>query len=469
MADAAVKNDVQIEEAGPCLRKLTITIPGEAVSEQIDSSMSLVAESAALPGFRPGRVPRRLIEKKFGADVKREARSQLISSAYSQAIEDNDLEVLGDPAAPNLDEIELEPGEPVTVTLEVEVAPQFELPELEGLAVKKPLIEVTDERIDASIERMALNEGELEQQDEPQPGDYLIGHGVMREKDAGDDAEPLLDLQGAVVRVPEENDDGEGMILGIVVDDFATQLGLPKPGETASVECVGPEHHEKEAVRGKDVRITFDVDQVQRIMPASTEGLCSKFGFSEESQLRDAVRQRLEYRIAVEQQSAMRQQVAKHLLDSVDFELPERVSAQQAGRLLQRAALDMQHRGVDQTVIEQRLAELRSQSQERARRELKLFFILARVAKQLDVQVQQEEVMGRIAQMAASRGQRPEKLRDQLVQSGQINMLAQQVREHKALDALLERANIEELSVEEFNKQMQGEEGVETIDEAGEE
>ncbi len=469
MAEAATKNDVHIEEAGPCLRKITITIPGQAVSEQIDSSMALVSETAALPGFRPGRVPRRLIEKKFGAEVKREARSQLISSAYSQAVEENDLEVLGDPEADHLDQIELTPGQDVTVTLEVEVAPQFDLPQLDGLKVKKPLIEATDERVDANIERMALNEGELEPQEEPAPGDYLIGHGVMREKGAGEDAEPLLDLQGAVVQIPKESDDGKGMILGVMVDDFSKQLGLPKPGDTATVSCKGPENHEKEAVRGKDVEIAFTVEQVQRIIPASTDKLIQNFGFADEQQLRDAIKQRIEYRIAVEQQSAMRQQVAKHLLDSVEFDLPEKISEQQAARLLQRAALEMQHRGVDQTVIEERLAELRSQSRERAQREMKLFFILARVAKEMDVQVEQQEVMGRIAQMAASRGQRPDKLRDHLVQTGQINMLAQQVREHKALDAILAKADVEELSVEDFNKAMKGEEGVETIDEAGDE
>lgn len=468
MAEAATQNDVKIEEAGPCLRKLTITIPGEAVSEQIESSLGLLAESAALPGFRPGRVPRRLLEKKFGADVKREAKGQLLSSAYSEAVEANDLEPLGDPEPEDLDAVEVEPGKDVTFTLEVEVAPQFDLPELEGLEIKKPLIEVTEDRIDANIERMALNEGTLEPQDAAGEGDYLIGHGVMRERGAGEDAEPLLDLPGAVVRVPEKKDEGKGMILGIVVEDFAKQLGLPKPGETVTVNCTGPENHEREAVRGKDVTITFEVEQVQRIIAATTEDLCSRFGFTEEQQLRDAIKQRLEYRVAVEQQGAMRQQVAKHLLDSVDFELPEKVSERQAARNLQRQALEMQNRGMDQTVIEERLAELRSQSAEAAKRELKLFFVLARVARHFDVQVTQEEVAGRIAQMAAARGQRPDKLRDHMIKTGQVQLLAQQIREHKALDTIIDKATVEELSVEDFNAAMRGEEGVEEIDESAE-
>jgi trigger factor len=463
MAETA-QHTVDIEEAGPCLRKINITVPGDAVTEHINGSLAVIADQAALPGFRPGCVPRRLLEKKFGTDIRNEARQRMISEAYQQAVQEHDLEVLGEPEIDGFEDIVVEPGTDVSVTLEVEVAPAFDLPELDGLEIKKPLIEATDERIDANIERMALNEGELEPQDTPERGDYLIGHGIMREKGAAEDAPPLLDLPGAVVRIPQEKDEGKGMILGIVVDNFGEQIGLPKAGETVTVTCTGPENHEKEEVRGKDVEITYEVDQVQRIIPASVEQLCERYGMSEEAQLRAAIKQRLEQRIAVEQQSAMRQQVARHLLESVDFELPEKISARQAARNLQRRALELQQRGVDQTVIEERLAELRSASAESARRELKLFFILARVAKALEVQVTEQEVLGNIAQMAMSRGERPEALRDQLIKNGQVNMLAQQIRENKALDAILVKASVEELSVDDFNKAMRGTEGVEEID-----
>ena len=165
----------------------------------------------------------------------------------------------------------------------------------------------------------------------------------------------------------------------------------------------------------------------------------------------------------------MRQQVAQHLIAAVDFELPQKVTDRQAERNLQRQALDMRYRGIDQTIIEQRLAELRSQSQDAAKRELKLFFVLARIAKELEIQVSDQEIAGHIAMMAQQRGERPDKLRDQLVKSGQVNLIAQQIREHKALDAILEKAKIEELPVEEYNKHVKDAEHVAEIDETPEE
>ncbi len=469
MNDAATQATVNIEELGPCQRKLTISLPGDAVSEQLESAISVFMAQAQLPGFRPGRVPRRLIEKKFGSDIQREAKQRLIAGAYQDAVKEHELEVLGEPTAEHLDEITLASGEDVTVELQVEVAPQFDLPTYEGLKVLKPQIEVPDERIDKAIERMQVNEGQLEPQDQAAPGDYLIGRGIMRDASAGDDETPLLDIPGAVVQVPKEEDEGRGMILGVMVDDFAKQVGSPKAGDAPVITCKGPENHETEAVRNKDLAITFEVDQVQRIIPAPLDELLPKLGLPDENAFREAVRQRLEYRAQIDQQAAMRQQAAQHLLKAVDFELPERLTAQQAARNLNRQALELQYRGVDPNVIETRLAEMRSASQEIARRELKLFFILARIAKELEVNVTNAEVEARITQMARARGEQPQKLADQMVKNGQINMVAQQIREHKALDAILDKAEVEEVPVETYNERIKKEEHVTEIDEAADE
>lgn len=462
-------NNVSIEELGPCLRKLTITVPGDAVAGQIDTSLAILSQQAQIPGFRPGRAPKRLIEKKFGSEIRDEARQRLVSDAYQQAVRDNDLEVVAEPEADHLADIEIEPGKDVIVELEVEVAPTFDIPSYEGVEVKKPIIEIPDERVDKAIERMQINEGDLQPQESPEPGDYLIGRGIMREKGAKKDDDPILDIPGAVVQVPKTEDQGKGMILGVVVDDFAKQLGSPKPGESATIKCKGPESHEREDVRGKDLEIEFEVEQVQRIIPADINALCERLGMMNEQMLKNAVRQRLEQRVATDQQAAMRQQVAQHLIAAVDFELPQKVTDRQAERNLQRQALDMRYRGIDQTIIEQRLAELRSQSQDAAKRELKLFFVLARIAKELEIQVSDQEIAGHIAMMAQQRGERPDKLRDQLVKSGQVNLIAQQIREHKALDAILEKAKIEELPVEEYNKHVKDAEHVAEIDETPEE
>ncbi len=128
-------HEVKIEDAGPARKKLTITIPADEIDEKIDSSFTTLASEAVLPGFRRGRAPRKLIEKRFGGSVKTETRNQIVADAYSRAVEKNKIKTVGDPEADQLKYLQIEAGKALTFTVEVEVAPEFDLPELQGLKI----------------------------------------------------------------------------------------------------------------------------------------------------------------------------------------------------------------------------------------------------------------------------------------------------------------------------------------------
>lgn len=451
-AAPAMPADVKVEDLGSCRKKLTFVVPKKHVAEQLETQMATLVSEAALPGFRPGRVPRRLIEKKFGESVKQECKSQIISQAYAQAVEQHKLQVLAEPEGNDeLVALAVDPSKDLKFHLEVEVAPEFELPSIDNLEVRKPVIAVKDEQVTEQIDRLRTNEGTLESQDKSTPGDYCIGRGTMREAGSKDAEKPLLDLEGAVVQIPTEKD-GKGAILGVLVEDFAKQVGLPKPGDTVTVKCKGPDVHERVDVRGKNLVIEFKVERVERIIPAKMEDILAKLGMGDEGQLKEQVRGRLEQRGAVEQQAAMRQQVAKKLVEMVKVDMPKNVSARQAERSLARARMELAYRGVDPVEIENRIAEYRANTMEQAVSELKLFFIMQKAAAQFNVQVTEDEVNGRIYQIAMERRVRPDKLRAELIQTNQVGMVVQQVREHKAMDALLARAKVTEIPLEEFNK-----------------
>lgn len=435
---AASANEVKIEDIGPSRKKVTITIPGERVSEQVELSLEGVAGSAEFPGFRKGHVPRKVVEKRFGKLIRDEAKNQLISSAYSEAVEANELRVLGEPdVGDELESLEVEAGTPITFSVEVEVAPDFELPELEGIEVTKPKADVADEMVDSQIAQMQQNEGELEQQSSSGPGDFCIGKGVIVDSD---DKE-LLTLDGAVIQIPGEGE-SSGSILGVYVEDFSAQIGSPGQGDTLTVKAVGPEGHENPEIRGKDLTITFEVQQVQRIIPAKVEDLVAKYGLSDEAQFRETVTLQLNQRAVVEQQAAMREQIAEHLIDTVKMDLPEALTQSQIERNVERQRMEMMYRGVDPGRMEQRMAEIRATSQETAKRELKLFFILAKVAEKLEVNVSEQEVRGRVAQIAAERNVRPQDMIDELQKQNQLPHVVQQIREHKAMDAILSKAKV---------------------------
>ncbi|MBX3359806.1 MAG: trigger factor [Phycisphaeraceae bacterium] len=451
MADATVSerpNKVTIKDAGPCLKKVLIEIPAETVADQLGSSLDTLMVEAELPGFRKGHAPRRLIEKRFGTVVRKEAKEQLVAQAYSKAIEEHKLRVIGDPASEMLAKIEVEDGKPLAFEVEVEVPPSFTVPSTDGIEVKRPVTEVADSMIDEQLERIALQEGRLESQESAAAGDYLTGHGKV----IGSDDKTYIDINDAVIQIPTPDKEGKGMILGIKVDDFAAQLGVPAVGDKVTIKTTGPEGHEIEAIRGMDLTVEFYVSRADRIIPASMEDLTARFGFADTAGFREAIRQRIQERIAVEQAAAMREQVARHLVESVEMELPERLTQNQTERNLSRKRLELSYRGVDALKIEEDIADLRAASNESTVRELKLFFILDRIGEEMDIKVTEGEINSRIVQMAVSSNERPEKLRAELIQRNQIGALFQQIREHKTLDAILAKAKVTDVPAEEYNK-----------------
>ncbi|MCC5823197.1 MAG: trigger factor [Phycisphaerales bacterium] len=449
MSDTAT-NKVQIHDAGPCRKKISIEIPAAVVDETIGESFATVAHEAALPGFRKGRAPKRLIERRFGGYVRNEARGRLISQAYQDAVESHNLKVLGQPPASAFENVEVEAGKPLTLELEVEVMPEFDLPELKGIKILKPDATLPEGMVDDEIKKICVNEGTLEDRDTPEPGDYLMGKAVMTDAEGAEH----YNIDGAVVQVPPADGDGSGMILGVLVANFAEQVGTPKAGDEITIKVNGPENHEVEALRGKDLSVAYTVANVYKIIPAPLADLVAKFGLTGEDQLREMVAARLQQRAEIQQQSVMRQQIARHLSDNTTFDLPEGLTSQQAARNLERRRMELMYRGVDQREIETHMAELRAASAQSAVRELKQFFILNKAAEQLDVQVDEQELNAQIYRIAQEQGQRPDAVRDALIKNGQIQTLFQQVREHKTLDAVLADAAIEEVSADEFNKRM---------------
>lgn len=453
MADPALAdrpNKVEIKDAGPSRKKLKIEIPAETVTESLSTTMDTLLVEAELPGFRKGRVPRRLVEKKFGGVVRKQAKEQLIASAYSRAVEDHKLRVLGNPSADGLEALEVESGKALSFEVEVEVLPEFNLPSLDGIAVKKPVVAVTDDMVNSDLGKLKVQEGRLEERPTAEPGDYLTGHAKL----VGPDGKVLFESDGIVVQMPTADKNGKGMIVGLVVDDLGSQLGSPKAGQEIHIKTTGPANHENEALRGSALTVHYKPARIDRIIAATEDELVARFGFPDAGALKTTIRDRLAQRASVETQHAMRLQVAAHLLKNVTMDLPERTTAGQAGRNLERRRMELMYRGVDAMKIEENLAALRAASAGDAQRDLKLFFIVDRCAEQLKVAVTEAEVNGRIAMMAMERNERPENLRQQLIQSNQIQGVFQQIREHKTLDAVIAKAKITEMSPEEYNKLM---------------
>src|SRR3954469_8942093 len=138
---------IRVEDAGPATKKVHVEIPKERITAKLEEQFNELRQQAAIPGFRVGHAPKKLIEKRFSQDIKDQVRRQLISESYEQAVEKNNLQVIGEPVFDNPDALQLPEGDAggMSYSFEVEVQPEINIPELKGLKVKRPKIEVTDE------------------------------------------------------------------------------------------------------------------------------------------------------------------------------------------------------------------------------------------------------------------------------------------------------------------------------------
>jgi trigger factor len=445
---------ITVSDAGPAAKRIDISVPATSVDGHVSTALSGLQRDAAVPGFRKGKVPMTLLRRKFGSALLQDVRQRLIAESYQKALEDNKIRPISPPEmAPGTTEPEVVEGKDFAFAVVVEIMPTFDLPSWEGMAIRRPVIEIADSHVEDEIKRLSYRFGTPAAIEGPfEPLDRMVGKATVRV--AGSD-DVQFEADQALAVVPAVEDAGKGPFLGLLVEGLDATLTGKKVGDTVVISMKGPEGHEIEAIRGSELAVTFAISAAERITPSTREALATQLGCESDDVLKDSVKSLLERRRDDEQRSAMRDQVFEQLAAGVNFELPVKLSEAQVARDLERQRLEMLYRGTDPQVVERRMAEIRTSSADESRRRLKLFFVLARLAEQLGVEATDAEVNGRIAMIARQRGTRPAELRAELEKNGRLSELALQIREHKAADRVIAKATITDIAAEEWNAQLE--------------
>ncbi|MHC4324300.1 MAG: trigger factor, partial [Planctomycetota bacterium] len=353
------KDIVTIEEAGPCKKKITIEIVQEKIKKAIDKQYEELGKEAIVPGFRKGRAPRRLLEKRFGKETTEQIKLTLLSDASKSAIEDNDLQILGEPDI-DVENIELPAEGPLKFDFEVEVRPEFELPQLEGIPVTKTKLEVTEEQIDREIEQIQRWSGVWTPRDEGsvEIEDQIIADAVL--KIEGIEEEEKLDNVEIYVRQ-------NGFVGAIPVEKLDEMLLGAKAGDTKEISVDVPKTFFREEYRGKKVDIRIDVKDIKWLKPAEIDdNFLKRYEVEDKEELREKIRDTLHSRLEAQGRTEMTEQIYKYLLDKTDFDLPMDVVAEQASSVLQRQYTNLLMRGLSREQIGEQLEQLQAGSEQQA-------------------------------------------------------------------------------------------------------
>jgi len=431
-------NTVAVEDAGKLRKKITVTIPQGTIENKRDTMYGELGNTAQVPGFRIGHAPRRLIEKRFGREVATDVRNALIGESLGHAVETADLEVLGQPDL-ELDEIELPETGDMVFSFEVEVAPQFDLPNFKGIGVEKRVTEVGDDRIDEYIDELRRTRATFEASDGPvTDGDSLTASAKVIVEGADTVERDDIGLRAA-----------PGQIEGLPLVDLGTELVGKKVGQTVTLEVTVPEAHPNEEWKGKGAKIELTIKSLtSRVLPDADLEFAKQLGFETMEELRQFVRGRMSDRIESEITRDMRSQVSKFLLDNTEFDLPEGVTARHTENVLRRQYIELLRAGMPREQIEENMTVIKAEAEQQADRELRLQFILGKVADEMEIEISDGDLNAMVASMASQYQRRPEKMRQELESDGSLEQVRISMREDAALDKILDDAEVTEVAEE---------------------
>lgn len=434
---------VDITDAGPCRKHLKVSVPRAEVDRYFDKEFSGLVKKASVPGFRPGKTPRRLIERRFRKDVQDQVKSNLLAQSLEQIGEEQKLEPLSQPEL-DITKIELPEEGDFVYEFEVEVRPDFPLPKYQGLKINRPVKEFGDKDIDAGLLDMRRRYATLETKDGAvEPGDYVVAD--VRFLDGKD---VIKEAQGLTVSVENELLFNDGKIA-----NFAEGIKGAKVGDSREFKVALGDTVTQEELRGKQLDAVFVISEIKaQKLPELNADFYSMFGAGDEGELRDVVRLILEQRLKFAQSRQARDQVVNSLIESTQFELPPELLRRQAERTFRRELVELRSAGYDDKEIVNRVNRLKQNSLDSTARSLREQFILQRIAEAEDIKVDESDLENEVRSIADRTNTTVRRARAQIEKEGLWEAIATQVLEQKTLDRILSFAEQQDVPYEEEQK-----------------
>ena len=429
---------IKVDQRGTCERHITVTVSRENIETYYDNEFSELVTSAEVPGFRTGHAPRKLIETRFRKEIADKVKSTIVLDAISQVSEDEDLATISEPDF-DIEAITLPETGPMVFEYDIEVRPEFDLPQWKGLTVERPVHEFTATDIDTQLESILARFGRLE----PHDGAAEMGNYLTVNLKFTHDGQELSSAEEEVIRLRPTLSFRDGKI-----SDFGKIMKGVSAGETRTAKATLSQDAPNVALRGKEVTAEFEVLEVKQLkLPELTkEFLEAMGGFETEADLRDAVKDQLERQLDYEQHRRAREQVTAALTESASWDLPQEMLKRQSRRELQRAVLELQRSGFSEEEIRAHENAIRQNSLASTERALKEHFILERIADVEDIDVDEADYEVEIQLIAAQSNESVRRVRARLEKGGMMDALHNQILERKVIDLILAEAEFKEVA-----------------------
>jgi trigger factor len=417
-----------LEDVSSVKKKLHIQVAPETISQQMVKAVADIAKKAKIPGFRPGKAPKAIVERHYAAEIETEVINKLISTSYLQALDEHKLSPVDMPSITNISPFDK--AAPLNFTAVVEVRPNIELGAYEGIEVNDKSTDVTEEELNQTVERLRELYAQLE-----------VVEG--RPLDKNDTA--IIDFEGFREGKSIEGAKASGHMLALgtnsLIPGFEEQILGMNCGETREIKVNFPEDYDTKNLAGTDAVFKVTLKEIKKkVLPEVNDEFAKDIGGNKSvDELKDGIRKDIEARKRDELSSAQREEIMSKLIEAHTFDVPQGMLERELQSMARQQATRMAKRGLDLKTFD--IAKFREENKALAEKRVKGFLLLDVIAVKENIEVSDQEVNGALAVMAKTAGQTVDAVKKyyETLDGGLDNLRSSLIHE-KTLGLLLSKA-----------------------------
>jgi trigger factor len=403
-----------------------VQVPEEQVSREVLKRLEELSRTVRMPGFRPGKVPMKVIRQRYGRQVREEVVGELVQSSFYDALVQEKLRPAG---SPSIEPEKAEQGSGFSYLATFDVYPEVKLPDLATLRVRRPVADVAEADVDEMLETLRRQRRTWTE--------------VERAATASDRV--VVDFQGFMDGAPIDKGSAEDFPVeldgGRLIPGFEDGLVGTRAGENKTLELTFPENYQEPELAGKPVSFEVTVRRVEEpALPEVDDEFAASFGIAEGGTqgLRREVRQNMERELAEAVRNLTKQRVMEALMEGQDMELPKALIEEECNRAIERRRVELSHSGMDPAQ-----AELTPDMfEEQARTRVCLGLVLSEVIRENEIKPDPQKVRGRIETIAATYEQPDEVVRWYFGNRERLADIETSVLEEQVVDWLIERVSV---------------------------
>jgi trigger factor len=422
---------VSVEEITPIKKKMNVEVPEDQVIKEVDSFYRDLSQKAKIKGFRPGKVPRNILERHFKDYVKAEVIQKLIQESYPQALSEAKLHPVSNPL---IDPGEMEGGKPFQYVATIETKPEIKLEGYIGLKIEGKKEGVKDEEVEERLKNLQNIHAQLKTVSDPRPvqsGDFVI-----------------LDYEASMENKPLDEGKATDFTVevgsGRFIPDLEEKLVGLKPDEEKEIEVSFPDDYGYKRWAGKTLSFHVKIKEVkEKILPTLDDEFAKDLGdYSSLDDLRLKLREEIEKEKKVILERQLKDQMVEQLLQANSFEVPESLVEEQTRTLVSDTKMRLASQGVDFKNLGVSEEKLKGDYREMAQKQVRTFLILEKIADQEGITVTDAEAEDRLREISEKIHQKFDAVKRYYEKNGLIPEVKAGIMSEKILNFLLEKANV---------------------------